>query len=151
MTDIGKDIKEASTSEPLSRLDQEKADLYVSYFFRDKFPNQTIEGDERTAREIINSLPLWKEERKEAIKTVGIPSAAHDMELINGITLEFILESAEKKVLPLVDRIKHERAGPEKEKLAENIRLWQGRQEAAEKAIEIQHGYPPPANPISVK
>ncbi len=136
---------EVTSAEPLIRRDQERADLYVSKFFRDVFPNQILEVDERTAREILESLPAWREEVKGEIRATNIPSAKHDLALVDSVTLEYIVDCSERKIAPAVDRIKHERPGPQKESLGREIRLWQSRQEATEMALSIQGETIPPS------
>ncbi len=136
---------EVTSVEPLIRRDQERADLYVSKFFRDVFPNQILEVDERTAREILESLPAWRKEVKGEIRATNIPSAEHDLALVDLVTLEYIVNCSERKIAPAVDRIKHERPGPQKESLDREIRLWQSRQEATEMALSIQGETIPPS------
>ncbi len=139
---------EVTSAEPLIRRDQERqerVDLYVSRFFNHGFRGQILDVDERTARVILEALPDWREEVKGKIRAINTPSAEPDLALVDLVTLEYIVDCSERKIAPAVDRIKHERPGPQKQSLDMEIRLWQSRQEATEMALSIQGETTPPS------
>ena len=144
MVDETRGAGEGKSAEPISKLDQERLDFYVGNFFKYAFgENQVLDVDDRTAREIINTLPIWQEEIKKNVRARG--ASRHDMGLVDSVTLECLISSTERQLNPAMDRIQYEPKGPVKEDQAKRIQILQSRQGVAKRALEIREKAPPPA------